>query len=88
MAGRPGKKPQAATKPPVDEFVDESENFDDDVPALDADGNPVDKGGRSRDWRDVERYRELRELKKLVGEDLGGLFEDPGKAPAPAKRKR
>jgi hypothetical protein len=52
---------------------------------VDADGNPVE-GGRSRDWRDVEKYRELRELKKLVGEDLGGVFVQKSKAPA--KRKR
>jgi hypothetical protein len=26
---------------------------------------------RSRDWRDVEKYREQRELKKLIGEDFG-----------------
>jgi len=87
MAGRPGKKPQAVTKPPVDEFVDESENFDEDLPTVDADGNPVGPGGRSRDWRDVEKYRELRELKKLVGEDLGGLFGEKGKVPA-KQRKR
>ena len=86
MAGRPGKKPQAAAKPPADEFVDESDNFDDDVPAVDADGNPVGGGGRSRDWRDVEKYRELRELKKLVGEDLGEPFEGSGGAQARRKR--
>jgi hypothetical protein len=70
MAGRPGKKPQQQpTKPPFDEFAEDQEGFEDDVPQVDAKGNPI-PGSRSRDWRDVEKYREMRELKKLIGEDL------------------
>lgn len=80
MAGRPGKKPQQQpAKPAFDEFGEETEGFEDDVPAVDAKGNPV-PGNRSRDWRDVERYREIRDLKKLIGEDFDHLFDDgPGK---------
>lgn len=79
MAGRPGRKPQQPQPKPFDEFTEESEGFDDDVPAVDAKGKPRPAGvadARSRDWRDVERYREERELKKLVGEDLDELLED------------
>ncbi len=75
MAGRPGKKAQPQPKP-FDEFAEETEGFEDDVPTVDAKGNPV-PGGRSRDWRDVERFREERELRKLIGEDFGELDEKP-----------
>jgi hypothetical protein len=50
---------------------------------VDAKGNPI-PGNRSRDWRDVERYREVRELKKLIGEDFDPLFGSD----RPAKRKK
>ncbi|MDR3418447.1 MAG: hypothetical protein P4L83_19940 [Nevskia sp.] len=82
MAGRPGKKPQQPAKPAFDEFAEESEGFEDDVPAVDAKGNPLPEG-RSRDWRDVEKYREIRDLKKLIGEDFDHLFDD-----RPANRRR
>lgn len=70
MAGRPGKKAAPPPKP-FDEFADDTEAFDDDTPAVDAKGNPVP--GARRDWRDVEKFREDRELRKLIGED----FDDP-----------
>ncbi len=76
MAGRPGKKAQPPPKP-FDEFAEETEGFEDDVPNVDAKGNPL-PGGRSRDWRDVEKFREERELRKLIGEDFGSL---PGVKP-------
>lgn len=70
MAGRPGKK--AAQQPkPFDEFADEADTFDDDAPAVDAKGMPIPSA--RRDWRDVEKFREERELRKLIGED----FDDP-----------
>lgn len=75
MAGRPGKKPQPQPKP-FDEFAEDAEGFEDDVPALDAKGNPA-PAAKSRDWRDVERFREERELRKLIGEDLDDLDERP-----------
>jgi len=77
MAGRAGKKAQAAqqTNKPFDEFADDAESFEDDVPAVDAKGNPS-PGARSRDWRDVEKYREQRELKRLIGDDIDDLLDD------------
>jgi len=83
MAGRPGKKPQQPAKPAFDEFGEETEGFEEDVSNVDAKGNPI-PGNRSRDWRDVERYREVRELKKLIGEDFDPLFGSD----RPAKRKK
>ena len=74
MAGRPGKKPQPQPKP-FDEFAEDAEGFEEDVPAIDAKGNAV-PAARSRDWRDVERFREERELRKLIGEDLGDDFDE------------
>lgn len=70
MAGRPGKKAQPPPKP-FDEFSDDSEGLDDDAPTVDAKGSmpPTTR----RDWRDVEKFREDRELRKLIGED----FDDP-----------
>jgi hypothetical protein len=75
MAGRPAKKAQPQPKP-FDEFAEEGEGFEDDVAAVDAKGNPLPPGRPSRDWRDVEKFREDRELKKLIGEDLDDLFDD------------
>lgn len=87
MAGRPGKKPQPPPKSPFDEFADDVEGFEEDVPAVDAEGNPI-PGARTRDWRDVEKYRELRELKKLVGEDFDDLFEDETSFPSAKPRSK
>jgi len=89
MAGRPGKKaqqPQPA-KPAFDELAEESEGFEEDVPAVDAKGNPI-PGLRSRDWRDVEKYREIRELKKLIGEDVDDLFLKPAQQPPKQAKKK
>ena len=70
MAGRPSKKAkeakaqaEAAAKT-YDDFAGD-DSYSDDVPT------PGDAGGEPRrDWRDVEKYREARDLKKLVDEDL------------------
>jgi hypothetical protein len=81
MAGRPAKKaPQAPqpSKPAFDEFADDTDGMEEDVPNLDAKGNQI-PNTRSRDWRDVERYREARELKKLIGEDGFDDFDRPGR---------
>ena len=77
MAGRPGKKPQPQPKP-FDEFAEDSEGLEEDVPSVDAKGNPL-PAGRSRDWRDVEKFREERELRKLIGEDFGGGLDNKPK---------
>lgn len=78
MAGRPGKKAAPAPKT-YDDFADETESFDDDTPAVDA--KPEVAPSPRRDWRDVEKFREERELRKLIGED----FDDP--LSSPAKRR-
>lgn len=67
MARKPKPKPQAEPAKTFDEFVEESDSLDDDVTA-----EPVDvaASNRSRDWRDVERYKEMRELRRLVGDDI------------------
>lgn len=78
MAGRPGKKPQPQPKP-FDEFAEEAEGFEDDAPAIDPKAPPAPTA-KARDWRDVERFREDRELKKLIGEDFDDPFDDkPGR---------
>lgn len=73
---RAGKKAQAAqpASKPFDEFVDDSEGFEDDVPGVDS--KPNGSNARSRDWRDVEKYREQRELKRMIGEDLDDLLDE------------
>ena len=62
-----GKK-QAAK--PVDDDSEEAEGEGWENPVdVDADGQD-EAGHRMRDWRDVEKYREMRELRRLVGDDF------------------
>lgn len=93
MAGKSSKKPQPEQKPKAfDEFEDDGEVFEDDVPDLDLKepASPV----RSRDWRDVEKHRELLELRKLVGDDdfetllNGDLAGDTSPAPRAGTGKK
>lgn len=84
-----GKKQAPAAK--IEE--DDDESWED--PVVDADGEGAALNMRMRDWRDVERYREIKELKQLVDDDLGieELFENPLKpkpmpAPGPARMAR
>jgi len=82
MAGRPSKKAkeakaqaEAAAKT-YDDFA--GEDFAEDVPDIAA-----AEGEERRDWRDVEKYREARDLRKLVEEDLEAyLFRDEKPRPA------
>lgn len=48
---------------------DEAEGWDDAV--VEADGKDAEADLRMRDWRDVERYREMKELRSLVDDDYG-----------------
>lgn len=78
MARKPKSKPQAE---PVsnnfDEFTPlESESGDDETAHVDPDATPL--LARSRDWRDVEKFKEMRELRRLVGDDLDELGADIG----------
>ena len=54
---RKPKKPQPQTEAPknFDEFVDES---------------IAGAASKLRDWRDVEKYKEERQLRRLVDDDL------------------
>jgi hypothetical protein len=74
MARTAGKK-QAPAKVEED---DDSEGWDDAV--VEADGK---EGAdlRLRDWRDVERFREMKELRSLVDDDYGleEIFHAPMK---------
>jgi hypothetical protein len=76
MAGKSDKtKPDSQPNKAFDEFADDAEGFDEDVPSLDAKA-ARSSGVRSRDWRDVEKYREQRDLKRLVGDDLDHLLDE------------
>ena len=87
MAGKSGKKGQAQTKT-FDEFDDDADSFDDDVPNINEKDEPP-PAVRARDWRDVEKYREMRELKKLVGDDLDLLMDEPlEQSGGPRKKKK
>lgn len=93
MAGKSSKKAQADQKPKAfDEFEDDDEGFDEDVPDLEI-KEPASRLC-SRDWRDVEKHRELQELKKLMGDDdFDALFDSDltdhvGKKSGNKKKKR
>jgi hypothetical protein len=60
-----GKK-QAPAKIEED---DDAEGWEDAV--VDADGKEAEQDLRMRDWRDVERFREMKELRRLVDDDYG-----------------
>jgi hypothetical protein len=64
MARTAGKK-QAPAK--IEE--DDDEGWDDAV--VEADGKEGEADLRLRDWRDVERFREMKELRSLVDDDYG-----------------
>jgi hypothetical protein len=62
-----GKK-QQAPKSVEDEAEESEEGWDN---AVDVDADAQDQAGlRMRDWRDVEKYREMRELRRLVGDEF------------------
>jgi hypothetical protein len=76
MAGRPSKKAKEAkaaaeaVAKTYDDFGGD-DGFAEDVPDIE------DSDGERRDWRDVEKYREARDLKRLVDEDLESyLFKE------------
>jgi hypothetical protein len=77
MARKPKQKPQ--TESPKTNF-EEGAPFDpdateEDVPAIDA-AEPSSANSKSRDWRDVEKYKEMRLLRRLVDDDLD-LDDEP-----------
>src|SRR5688572_5114312 len=64
MARQAGKK-QAPAK--IEE--DDDDTWEDAV--VDADDKETGQNLRLRDWRDVERFREMKELRRLVDDDYG-----------------
>jgi hypothetical protein len=64
MARTAGKK-QAPAK--IEE--DDDDSWEDAV--VEADGKDAAADLRLRDWRDVERFREMKELRSLVDDDYG-----------------
>lgn len=78
MARKPKQNPQAEAPKSFEEAVPfDSESVDDDTPDIE----PEVPGGdaKSRDWRDVERYKEMRLLRKLVDDDLDLDLEQPSR---------
>lgn len=65
MARTAGKK----RAPAKIEEDDDAEGWEDAV--VDADDKEAAANLRLRDWRDVERFREMRELRRLVDDDYG-----------------
>lgn len=67
---RKPKKPQTQTEAPksFDEFADDAEAGDEEVLAVDE--SAAEAADKSRDWRDVEKYKEERALRRLVDDDL------------------
>lgn len=62
MAGKK-QAPQKFEEP------DEAEGWEDAV--VETEPREPEPDGRLRDWRDVERYREMKELRRLVDDDYG-----------------
>lgn len=70
MPRKSKKQPAAQTEAPksYDEFVDDTESGDDEV--INVDERVSTGSNKLRDWRDVERYKEERLLRRLVDDDL------------------
>jgi hypothetical protein len=82
MARKPKQKPQAES--PKSNF-EEGAPFDpdateEDVPAIEA-AEPPSASAKSRDWRDVEKYKEMRLLRRMVDDDLDLDLDDEPRRP-------
>lgn len=75
MARKARKSSSPSTDNDDDDFDDLPEDSDDE--GDDADYEPEVRASdvKMRDWRDVERYKEMRELRQLVDDDLD--FDEP-----------
>lgn len=68
MSRKPKKAPpQPEAAKPFDEFVDDSEGVDEDAVALEAEQAA---NAKLRDWRDVEKYKEERALRRMIDDEL------------------
>lgn len=67
---RKPKKQQAQPEAPksFDEFVEEAEVVDEDVASAEAAASAANE--KMRDWRDVEKFKEERMLRRLIDDDL------------------
>ena len=74
MARKPKPKPPAEPAKSYDEFPDDSESTEDDASSTIEPTEVAASNARARDWRDVERLKEMRELRRMVGDDLD--FDD------------
>lgn len=71
MARKPKQKPQPEAAKNFEEPGGfDSEGGDEDVGALEADTPQPAPAAKLRDWRDVEKLKEMRNLRKLVDDDL------------------
>lgn len=69
MPRKPKKQPAPVeTSKSFDEFADDGEVLDEDVSAADESEAPGHT--KLRDWRDVEKLKEERELRRLIDDDL------------------
>jgi hypothetical protein len=83
MARKP-KKQQQQPEPAkgLDEFAEDLEGLDEDVATVE----PVTPQLKLRDWRDVEKLKEERELRRHVDDDLDLLDDLVGNAPRSRRR--
>lgn len=76
MARKPKKAepaPQPDASKGMDEFVVDTEGFEDDTANIEPE--KITAASRSRDWRDVEKLKEERFLRRQVEDDLD-LLDD------------
>ena len=75
MARKPKKQqaPQPEPAKSFDEFVEDAEGIDEEV----VDVEPIVAPAKLRDWRDVEKLKEERMLRRMVDDDLD-LLDDVG----------
>jgi hypothetical protein len=69
------KQPQPEAPKSYDEFVDDSDSGDEEV--LNVEIEIPAPAVKLRDWRDVEKFKEERELRHQVDDDLDELFDEP-----------
>lgn len=69
------KQQQPEAPKSYDEFADDSEVDDEEIINVDIDIPPPAE--KLRDWRDVEKLKEERQLRQLVDDDIDDLFDEP-----------
>lgn len=74
MARKSRKSSNASSDDDNDVLDDLPDDGDDDGDEVDYEADARAGGIKARDWRDVERYKEMRELRQLVDDDFD--FDD------------